>query len=58
MARCNLLPQIPIFPFPGKSIKIMLHKPAFTTFLYANILGFAYKQPLNVKVGEVLFKVF
>lgn len=38
----------------------MLHKPLafFTTFLYANIPRVAYKQPINVAVGEVLFKFF
>lgn len=54
-----IVPRFP-FTFPGKSIKIMLHKPPafFTTFLYANIPRVAYKQPINVAVGEVLFKFF
>lgn len=56
MIICNLLSPDSPFTFPGKSVRIRLHKPpAFITFLYANIAGFTYKPPLNLQVGEILF---
>ena len=55
MAICDVLSPDTSFTFTGKSIKIMLRKPAYTAFLYANIPAFTYKQLLNLEVGEILF---